>query len=925
MAKIDSSIGYSVKVIDGQTHIYCLQRDGTAVDTVLKPGNNTLRYYYTNDNGALQSGAITLKWTDIRPNSTFLAVGNPNTGFSVQNLSKIENTGNDMVYGYVHSGGAQTGPGGFNRLIHLFEDIAEANGMQNPTIATSGYSGSGSAAYITARDSSSVNLCILADPWSDLYNYNSGDNTYTLVLTSNNGHDAKRIMNSNTKNTFIIELNRPMTSIHGKMYDLVRNYNLTRIMTGDLNIDDVLSRIEADGYEANLIFIDENGNINEHLDNTTAQGILEGMMREAGSTSLEKIVEASENLRDLSSFYKVNDGTLASNLAFVSNAVDQIQSGITDYSNITYTKASDNEAGVVEAMYAATNYYGNVTNILYNNLSAEADAIYGIANAIYKLDGCAALVAETTLTDGISGLFSTNNSSVSTALDTLNSKSAELLSTAQSAVLAGGRYDELKSILGNTAVSGSVGRISVDSLESAIKSIVPSLDAEVTKANNLSTSVNSLMTGIGSSNILQGEVWNNVKTNLTNYDNLLRANAKASTFISDTIKTAMGLIANYINGSSEAINAVAGTDFSGLVTVGELDDSKLSEIQTTLTDIATQIDTLRATITEMENATEQSCSTPVGTEPPYCTTVPKYSASDIKPYKDSLTKYETAQTALNAYASRLEGFAPIVQQAQSIINDAIEQVKTSYENPVVDTQGNQTFNDNFSLDLSAYGIDDSIDYKALIDNYYENTQEPNNNTEPEDENPDNNPNKWNQNPSNQDSGSPDTTQENTEVHTEIETEIQTEPHTEVHTEIHTEVVTEVKTETITEAITEAPSLDEIIDTPDKPNHNGGTIVNLSSNSEVDNIVEVPTEPIIVIEEEPPVNEYLENIVVRPKEQPKVVNTQNVVQDNNKDNVVKTMGIASGIGVALGAVSLGAHSIIKNKDEDKDEEDFGYNR
>jgi hypothetical protein len=38
-----------------------------------------------------------------------------------------------------------------------------------------------------------------------------------------------------------------------------------------------------------------------------------------------------------------------------------------------------------------------------------------------------------------------------------------------------------------------------------------------------------------------------------------------------------------------------------------------------------------------------------------------------------------------------------------------------------------------------------------------------------------------------------------------------------------------------------------------------------------------------------------------------------------------MGIASGIGVALGAVSLGTHHIIKKKDDEGDNEDYGYNK
>ena len=43
------------------------------------------------------------------------------------------------------------------------------------------------------------------------------------------------------------------------------------------------------------------------------------------------------------------------------------------------------------------------------------------------------------------------------------------------------------------------------------------------------------------------------------------------------------------------------------------------------------------------------------------------------------------------------------------------------------------------------------------------------------------------------------------------------------------------------------------------------------------------------------------------------------------NGLKTMGIAAGIGLAVGASALGAHTIMKSKEDDYEEDDFGYEK
>ena len=44
-----------------------------------------------------------------------------------------------------------------------------------------------------------------------------------------------------------------------------------------------------------------------------------------------------------------------------------------------------------------------------------------------------------------------------------------------------------------------------------------------------------------------------------------------------------------------------------------------------------------------------------------------------------------------------------------------------------------------------------------------------------------------------------------------------------------------------------------------------------------------------------------------------------------NNGLKTMGIAAGVGLAVGASALGAHTIMKSKEDDEGDDDFGYEK
>ena len=762
------------------------------------------------------------------------------------------------------------------------------------------------------------------------------DNNVTLFNVYQNKNRSLTKHVSNTKGVHIIDVNIKHSGgdMHALPYILLMNKGINNIANGKFNFASLPKTFKYYGqnvkldYEFIEHYVDKNG---KYVSRVLTAEEVQQRVDEIYKANLESLYQNNKNLSEFAQNFTDGIGTnLASNLSFVSNSMNSLKGKITSHTDINYTKSSSNEAGIVGAMYSATNYYGAVTNVLYGNISAEADAVYAIANAIYQMDGCAAVIADETLTNGVSSLF--NSSNLSSQINALKKTTGDLVNTAKNAVMAGGRYDELSNLLTGSITAGNVGKISISSLENAVNSVIPSLNEEVSKAQGLKSSVDEFMSGIGASNILQGGVWNDVKTNMESYQNLLDCNMKASNFISDTIKTAMGVVVDYINGSSDAISAVAGTEYSNLVTAGELDDSKLPEIQTLLEEIDTQINTVRVSIKDMEEAKEQVCSTPVGTETPTCEWINKYSASDIQPFRDSLTKYETAQAALNTYATRLSGLAPLVENAQKMINDAISQIKNMYENPVTNAQGNQTFNADFKLDMSAYKFEkDGSYYKNLINDYYDKL----NTTIPTELTPTANPDVGYSDDGEEYYGGGSTTPTPTLEKTTEEPTIMIEVLTEAPSEVASvEEIIEPSTESTTTYIEITTEL--YFDTEPVIENNEEKIIQRNNNGrQVNNNIEPPTLPVEVhpeeIDEVPIENQYssnsdyVEELITQPEiieinEEPAIEKTINI----DGDKTVKTMGVAASIGVALGAVSLGAYSIIKNKNDDE-ESDYGYDK
>ena len=189
METIDNNKGYEVRVEeDGKTHIYCEQKDNTIKDYVLEPGENKIQ---------IKGFQITLDCPEINSDTSYLAVGNGSDGGGKGNYLEgsrtVEIEGSNRVYAYMVESG-KTSTNHYGVMLDLFDDIAEANGVENPVKATLGFSASGTESYKYARDTEGVHTCLLVDPvsWSNTKEYNSGDDVYTLALVNAGAGDRDK-------------------------------------------------------------------------------------------------------------------------------------------------------------------------------------------------------------------------------------------------------------------------------------------------------------------------------------------------------------------------------------------------------------------------------------------------------------------------------------------------------------------------------------------------------------------------------------------------------------------------------------------------------------------------------------------------------------------------------------------------------------
>ncbi len=397
-----------------------------------------------------------------------------------------------------------------------------------------------------------------------------------------------------------------------------------------------------------------------------------------------------------------NGDTLASNLSFVSNSMNALVSKISTSDNLN-TSMPSNVAGISSSILGVGNYLNGINSTLMGKLTDESNAVYSVADAIYQMDGVAALMASSTLDETMSSLYSPSNSSLKTCVETLDG-TVKSLTSAFNSEDSKSAFNQLSNTLGTSIPIGGVGKVSISDLKSSLSSTVNLLENNEANAAILVSSIDNFIGEIGASKTLQGGVWDNVKTDLAHYEDLLALDIEASEFVKSAVQTAVALVEDYMGSDTE------------------LDDSRLPELRETLSNVQAEIANVEQTITSMENEMIYVCDTCSDANGNSyscnCRWEHKYTEADIAPYRETLAQLQAQEQELEAEIEKLEGLAAVINQAQSIINDALEQVKQAFENPVASTEGNDAFGKNFQLDLSKYGIDSDSEFNKYMNEYY---------------------------------------------------------------------------------------------------------------------------------------------------------------------------------------------------------------
>ena len=732
-------------------------------------------------------------------------------------------------------------------------------------------------------------------------------------------------------------------------------------------------------------WMDASGKLHDFKSNEEAQAYLDEALIQITGDLYSKCSDLSK----FASKYNGKDGTLASDLSFVSNGVSKIVSDIKTVDSYNYTPSA-NEMPAVSAMYGLADYYNGINTKVYNNLQAEAQAIYDIANAIYQMDEVASIIGQTSLEDG-DKLFSASNSAISSKIDALKSTSDQLVSNALDLSNLSG-YSNLKEVLGGTGT-----QMSRSAINDAVTKMLPDLQSSVDTATALKNDAAAFMDGIGASNILQGEAWDAVKTNLETYSNLLDVSIEASTFIQDVLGNALTQFVQFFDAAQKQ-NVSAGAYYGDIVgLLNAIDDSE--SIDTSLLgDLETALTSLQADITDLSAKIEAGCPAvpkyrcTASDEKGNCTASEEYydpyTPSQCSEFEEHLALAQAVSGAVSYQIGRINDFVAISDNVNNMLSDALDTVKSVYDNPADLVEGNQDFGKLFELDFSKYGIDSKDDYKQVLQDYYDkinpttaetpavgDVTDPTGATDDE-------PYYGSGNPGGGGGGGGDTggtvpqPTYTLPTTTNLTYTLPSPTYTMPTLTVPTTTVTPTNpddSDDRSDAEAEARRRATITPTPststdddeearrraaeeaarraqrtDSTSSVGGDGATVTSSDGVtrlgtdsrpytnsrpsyptsfDDSIEdsVLTDPVIDGLTPDTVTDYSEPIINEPLNAEIIPDEQPVIPEKKENKALKTMGIAAGIGMAAGAAALGAHVLMKDKEDEESDEEYGYDK
>jgi len=427
------------------------------------------------------------------------------------------------------------------------------------------------------------------------------------------------------------------------------------------------------------------------------------------SLTMEELIEMLKNNTYESpiivSEKELGEDAISSDLDLVIDSMNNIVGYIKEDGSLSYASVVG-EAGIFGAVYDVINYYKSINDTLYSGVISEAEAIAAIAEALDNLDTAAEAEAEEKLSNGSSGGGGAASKPVvikyaAGAVDgiingmhakDINTYTKKLLNETRDAAIST-KYNDISNLLGTSSEPGKVGKISVSKLGETIDTIVPTLKADAQSCTNMIASMDDFLSKISDNGKLKGSTWKDVKQNINYYKSLLTASVSASEFLSGVITAAKQMIQDFLYPDDE------------------LDDSELPKLEKTLEDIRKQIADLTDKVTKMKNS--QKTRTVYYLDPKtqtYDHSRPireekTPSDAEIASVQASIDNYTAQAEELELKIKRIYDYADVVNRAQKLINDSVDQVKKAFENPVRGLNGgNKGFRNNFKLDLSLYGL-----------------------------------------------------------------------------------------------------------------------------------------------------------------------------------------------------------------------------
>ncbi len=516
----------------------------------------------------------------------------------------------------------------FTNIPGLAQDIAAHYNINTPNIIMSGHSATGVNALkggeAVIKATGSPTLVVLSD----------GHNTHTRVKIDSSVYKdsvvigLKPVEGANLlqqKNGFsTMDRLKSIAQAGGKV--IVCTYsNTTPVHSGPTELDHNASNgvaVALGTYDMNSIklvdsgkvqhrgntidavykyqYLDENGVLHNFNSAEEAQAYLDTALEKCGASLKTETVNTSNvQYYDANAYrsttYQLdtstgNNSTLASDLGVVMDAMNNL-SGVVKSNS--FTKASNGASSTVPLvglLYDGQNYLFGVSSTLSDNIGKESAVIANIAQAIYNMDSQLAINASGL--NGQTGINETLSKILSTDITIPYASFSSPVSFEKTTQGHAGKLclSDLKAMLSGGSLSGSLAN---------------GFDTDNSDTRKTIDSIKAFQDKITSNMSLQGDIWKEVNAKLDNYKNLLDKRLQSNDKLKTAYEEAIKLLEEYMG------------DYE------ELDDSKIEELKTKVTQLESEIESLQAQINQMQDV----CTPSTEDKPKSCHKEYVYSAS----------------------------------------------------------------------------------------------------------------------------------------------------------------------------------------------------------------------------------------------------------------------------------------------------------